>query len=234
MALAIGALGREIGRSRAVGDLYYLAVMLAALLLALWQIKFLPYASLLAIAPIAVAIGRLGSLGAVSAPTVRLAAAIVCSQWFLLVLVAQFAAPTATAARATASGSDQASCYRRDHLAGLASLRPGLILAPIDLGAHLLAETPHAVVAAPYHRIATSILATHAAFAATSPNVAREHVRGLRADYVVVCPAMTRLVTDTAPQPASLYGRLLAGESLDFLAPVAMPATSPFKVWRVR
>jgi hypothetical protein len=41
---------------------------------------------------------------------------------------------------------------RNESLHQLGALPRGLILAPIDLGAHLLALTPHLVVAAPYHR----------------------------------------------------------------------------------
>ena len=40
----------------------------------------------------------------------------------------------------------------QDAFAGLASLPPARVMTPVDLGAHVLAFTPHQVVAAPYHR----------------------------------------------------------------------------------
>ncbi len=54
------------------------------------------------------------------------------------------------AAEDSAAADD--ACLRPDILAPLASLPPTRVAAPFELGAHLLAHTPHSVFAAPYHR----------------------------------------------------------------------------------
>ena len=44
------------------------------------------------------------------------------------------------------------ACLATSAFADLARLPPGLVAGPIDAGSHILALTPHAVLAAPYHR----------------------------------------------------------------------------------
>ena len=61
------------------------------------------------------------------------------------------APPPPGSSGAEAAGKKQA-CLMQDAFAGLASLPPARVMTPVDLGAHVLAFTPHQVVAAPYHR----------------------------------------------------------------------------------
>jgi hypothetical protein len=70
----------------------------------------------------------------------------------------------------------------------LAELPPGLVLADINLGSHLVALTPHSVLAAPYHRMDRGILQASAML--TAPNEAAEGwARAAGVRYVVNCPA---------------------------------------------
>lgn len=70
----------------------------------------------------------------------------------------------------------------------LAGLPPGLVLADINLGSHLVALTPHSVLAAPYHRMDRGILQASALL--TAPNEAAEGgARAAGVRYVVSCPA---------------------------------------------
>lgn len=69
----------------------------------------------------------------------------------------------------------------------LASLPPGVVLSEIDLGPHIIANTPQSAIAAPYHRMAGAILASHQALA-SPPSLAESKVKALGADYIVDCP----------------------------------------------
>ena len=65
-------------------------------------------------------------------------------------------------------------------------LPAGLIAADIDFGPFLLALTPHSVLAAPYHRLSSGIIAAHEAFA-RRPDDARRMLARLGVTYVVTC-----------------------------------------------
>jgi hypothetical protein len=76
--------------------------------------------------------------------------------------------------------------------ADLAGLPPERIMAPIDLGAHLLLFTPHAVVAAPYHRDQAGVRDTFRFF--NDPIEAAHQILAKRGvDLVVICPGMPEL-----------------------------------------
>ena len=233
--LALAAQFSHVRRDRRAADAFYLAILIAAVPLAFWQLKYMPYASILAVPPIAILIGRLRGAASISAPTVRFAAAVALNQWTLIVACAVLI-PLLTGFTSRIEPSEKdltGPCYRQDNLAELAALPKGLLLAPVDLGAHLLADTPHAVLAAPYHRIGPAILATHAVLSARTIDEAAALVRKTGATYVAVCPGMNRLVTPVEAGPDSLYARLKRGEALPFLEPVPLSAGSPFKAWRV-
>jgi hypothetical protein len=118
-------------------------------------------------------------------------------------------------------------CSEVKGFAPLAALPAGVVLSEINLGPHLIANTPHTAIAAPYHRLAPSILAAHEAFAAL-PAAAAARVRALGATYVVDCPGSYMGV------PAGSFGwGLRRGEVPAWLEPV--PATgTKLVIYRVR
>jgi hypothetical protein len=86
----------------------------------------------------------------------------------------------------------QADCRQPAAFASLAALPPTRIMAPIDLGAHLLLFTPHAVVAAPYHRDQAGVRDTFRFF--NDPIEAAHQILEKRGvDLVVICPGMPEL-----------------------------------------
>ena len=91
-------------------------------------------------------------------------------------------------AKAGARPASAERCYDDASYRTLARLPPGLVLAEINLGPFILADTRDSVLAAPYHRMSWGILAAHDAQAAPS-NGAEAKVRALKVDYVVECPA---------------------------------------------
>ena len=124
------------------------------------------------------------------------------------------------------------ACRTAEALAPIAALPPGLVFAPIDDGSHLLVSTPHAVVAAPYHRNAVGNRMVIDGFMA-SPGAAEAIVRRSGARYVALCPGETEVALIAGLAPAALAGRLAAGDVPSWLSPVVVGA-SPYKVFAVR
>jgi hypothetical protein len=130
------------------------------------------------------------------------------------------------------------ACFRSAGIRQLAALPPGLVAADLELGPYIVALSPHRVVAAPYHRLETAILANRAILRG-QPEEAQRRLRALGVDYVVLCavsgasgaaPLSSRAATS---QDAGLRARLLGDASVDFLREVPLRADSPIRVWQV-
>jgi hypothetical protein len=118
--------------------------------------------------------------------------------------------PEATATQAAAPSENQ--CRQPAAFSALASLPPARVMAPIDLGSHLLLFTPHAVVAAPYHRDQDGVRDAFRFF--NDPiEEARQVLVARGIDLIVVCPAMTEMrgLPDAA---ADSFVKLLAAGRL--------------------
>jgi hypothetical protein len=89
---------------------------------------------------------------------------------------------------AVAQTAPDTACYADTAYQPLSKLPPGLVLAEIDLGPFILADTRDSVLSAPYHRMSWGILSAHQAQDA-APADAEAKVRALKVDYVVECPA---------------------------------------------
>jgi len=83
-------------------------------------------------------------------------------------------------------------CQLSSAFADLAALPPERIMTPIDLGAHMLLETPHEVVAAPYHRNEAGVLDAFRFFNAPIGE-AREILDARGIGLVVTCPNMAEM-----------------------------------------
>jgi hypothetical protein len=110
----------------------------------------------------------------------------------------------------------QAGCFKTASYAQLARLPRGVIATDIDYGSFVLALTPHAVIAAPYHRLADGIIATHRIFA-LPPDEARGVLEQFGATYVVTCGARVPPGMSASERAASLWGRLEAGAAPGWL-----------------
>ncbi len=123
-------------------------------------------------------------------------------------------------------------CYARPQMRRLAAQPTGLVLAEIDLGPRILAQTRHSAVAAPYHRLAPGILAAYGALSAP-PGKDEAAVRKLGATLVVTCPGRSDRLTHTELGRASLQQRLDRGEIPGWLQPLS-PHSEAMQVYRVR
>jgi hypothetical protein len=214
------------------------AIGVLSALLACWQIKLMPYASWLAAVPLAVFAAGLRGRGSISAPVMRVVAVIVLSQATLEAGLAALSWPWQRgggAAAAAEAVDPHGACFRSAGIRQLAALPPGLVAADLELGPYIVALSPHRVVAAPYHRLETAILANRAILRG-QPEEAQRRLRALGVDYVVLCavsgadPLSSRAATS---QDAGLRARLLGDASVDFLREVPLRADSPIRVWQV-
>ena len=118
--------------------------------------------------------------------------------------------------------SGKQPCLLPTAFTALAAMPPGRVMSPIDLGAHILLYTPHAVVAAPYHRNQQGVRDAFRFFNDPLDNV-RPMLAGRGITLVVLCPAMPELqgLPDRAPDSfASLYAK---GELPSWLDEVSRP-----------
>lgn len=126
---------------------------------------------------------------------------------------------------------DRQACLMPAAFTDLAGLPPERIMTPIDLGSHMLLYTPHAVVAAPYHRNERGVLDAFRFFNGPIEE-GREILRARDISLVVICPAMSEirgLVAHTADSFVTLFA---VGELPAWLHEVSQP-TDALKVYSV-
>lgn len=126
---------------------------------------------------------------------------------------------------------DRQACVSRAGTAGLAALPRGLVLTnELEFGPYILAYTPHSVLAAPYHRLSSTIVTAHAALA-RPPAEARRIIADAGIDYVAPCGRQGPLGVKGEALERSLWSRLQA-DPPDWLE--RMPLEGPYSVYRVR
>lgn len=193
-------------RRREAGWWVLAAFQCTALAITLFQLRGAYAGAMLAAPALAVTIGAARTRGPFA-----LAAAWIAATGILYPIAATAIFPPRAAAGP--------SCTTPESLARLARLPPGHLLAPLDLGAYALAATPHAVLAAPYHRNNRGNRAMYDFFLsqpAQSEAIAREW--GI--DYVAFCPDDLDRFAREARDPRSLAASLRAGSIPDWLVPI--------------
>ncbi len=212
--------------------LMLLVVVVLAAVLASWQMKLVPYASFLAVLPVAALIGRLPGMGDVSAPFVRMFAAVGASQFLLVVLASPIAAMVTVDKPAVAWMERARACIASRTVAPMTALPPGLVFSDRDLAPFIVALTANRVVAAPYHRLDKAIVATHEILFGSEVEAERR-LAALGVTYVAICDGLTP-PADKADPGKGLYGALAQGRPPAYLEPVALSGDTPLKVWRLR
>jgi hypothetical protein len=124
------------------------------------------------------------------------------------------------------------ACLSPQALAPLATLPPGLVLAPIDSGSHIISDTKHSVIAAPYHRNSAGNRKVLEALLA-SPQAAEAKVRASGARYVMLCPQMHEVQALAERAPQKLVATLAIGRQPDWLVPLPLAGT-PYRVFTLR
>lgn len=134
------------------------------------------------------------------------------------------------------SNADEAPgimCVNAPAVAGLDALPPELIFAPLDVGPHLLQRTRHSVMATGHHRNNAVMAQVISAFIA-SPDQAHAIIGRSHSRLLVTCPAAPEYQRFRRAAGDSLADQLASGRPPEWLEPIAMPAGSGIKVWRIR
>ena len=221
-------------QERRADALAALLVMIAVTVYSCLYLKLMSYAMWIAIVPVAMLVVRLPAIGEMPERSVRIGAAVFCSQTMMLAVVSMvvglFTDMESKSEQAWTTSTD--ACQPRSVYGELAGLPAGLITSEIDLGPFIVLNTKHRVVSAPYHRIDKGIIASHSILA-SEPEKSRARLKELKADYIVVCQRDKRSID--AMIDGSLMQRLQRSESISYLEPVSVQnAKSPLKIWRVR
>ena len=123
------------------------------------------------------------------------------------------------------------ACLQPSAFADLAGLPPERVMTPIDLGSHMLLFTPHAVVAAPYHRNQEGVLDAFRFF--NGPVEEGRKILARRGiGLVVVCPAMKEIRGLVEHTPDSFVTLFAEGRLPPWLADQSLP-DSPLKIYAV-
>lgn len=201
-------------------------VLFGAIPAALLQLKFLPYASWLAVAVIALRVATFEGRGELTPRIARLAGAVTLNQWTFAVICAV----ALTAAGIPLDDDDGAeACYRTANIEPLATLPAGLVASSANMGPYIAALTPHSVIAAPYHRIGDQIVLASRVF--ESPlTVLASLLASSGARYLVHCAKETRAAKAKSAD-GTLAGMLLSKNTPTFLR--ELPQLSPLPELRI-
>jgi hypothetical protein len=230
-ALAALVLTGDWMRRRDFGFLAAAAVFLVAAGTTIAAVRGYSYAMWLGMPLVAAVAPRLFTALRLRTLPARLAAAMMLTPMAVSVCAITIAHATGLDDADSFARPASRHCLNSASYIALARLPAGLVATDISYGPFLLAMTPHAAMAAPYHRLGPGIVAAHGALA-SPPDEAHRIMARAGANYVMVCGPRP---PDGLAEPArsrSLWGRLQAGAVPGWLEPV--PGMQPFAVYRIR
>jgi hypothetical protein len=206
---------------------------LAALIgLSVWEMRGAAAASMVAAPMFAASLAILWPTLAPGRSLVLLALAVSPASFAAVGLSAKPLIDQVFKPQMTIAERDASTCQTVSDVASMTKLPKGRVMAPIDLGPMILADTDHAIFAAPYHRNNDGIVAMLKLMLAPGPT-ARQILSDRRVDYVVTCSAAPEQdLVKLAPD--GLAARLGRGETPDFLEPLDLDPAHKISVWRVR
>lgn len=217
--------------------LAYGLILMLAFMMMLLQVRAARFAVPLAVPACALLVGvawqRMVSSRGFGPILALLGSAIVSAGVAVAVLatVVLAAFPDYEAATADPYRAERNACLMPAAFADLAGLPPHRVMTPIDLGSHMLLWTPHAVVAAPYHRNQHGVLDTFRFF--NGPiGEGREILRARGVSMVVICPAMREIRGLVEHTPDSFVMLYANGRLPGWLRDVSLPG-SPLKIYSV-
>jgi hypothetical protein len=126
-----------------------------------------------------------------------------------------------------------AGCYTQRAFVALSTQQPGLVLAPIDMGARLLLATKHRVLAAPYHRNNVGNLAAYRFFMA-KPEAAERQARAMGISYVAICARSAENAILSRDAPGGLMAALKSGKPPAWLQPIPKTQGSDIQAFIVK
>lgn len=216
VGLATG--GWMVWRRRSADWAVLFAVQLSAFAITLLQLRGAYAGALLAAPALAAAIDAARHRG-----PLPLALAWFASAGILYPFIGDAMMPPSAKAKTTAATP---ACTAPAGIARIAALPPGTVVAPIDLGAYVLAASRHRVLAAPYHRNTQGNRAMYELFL-SPPTQAEALARRWGVDYVAICPDSFDELGPTGSDPHRLAGALRSGHIPAWLRPLSPAGTVP-------
>lgn len=125
-----------------------------------------------------------------------------------------------TGKKVSTQKSNAATCFSAQTFASLKQFASARVLAPIDVGAHILAYTTHSVFAAAYHRNNAGNKSAITFFSSSS-NDAQRRFGHLNADYIVFCRDGGEALLLSTRFPESLAASLQKGVTPTWLENLA-------------
>ncbi|HEY3147094.1 MAG TPA: hypothetical protein VGJ75_12125 [Dongiaceae bacterium] len=215
-------------------------LLLTAFAMMAWQVRAVTFAQEFALVPVSGLITDiLTYLRAKGWRRLRYAAAavllFVCSFVFWPSAEAAYRAVTAPTARASdRSTAKPPRCVGIDTLAPLQASAPTLILSYIDLGSMLLFNTPHSVLAGPYHRDNAGLKTTIELFRSHDDGSIERTMRDRGIGWIVTCPGTEDRTSFRTGTNDGLAERLAAGRVPDYLEEIDDPAWPDLRFYRLR
>jgi hypothetical protein len=129
---------------------------------------------------------------------------------------------------------DHLACIDATGMGALAGLPAGVVSSNSNLGAQILLNTPHRVLAAPYHRNEAGMRIQLEIAFSQSAEAAYELLRDAGVNYVTSCPADPELGSLHRSGFTGFGWQLQNGAVPDFLAPVVIEGETKLKLFRLR
>jgi hypothetical protein len=124
-------------------------------------------------------------------------------------------------------------CTAASNLRTIGALPKAIIFTFVDLSPRLIAMTHHSAIAGPYHRNDDAIVDVHRAFSGTADE-AHALIKRHKATLLLLCPNMAEATLNSARAPDGFYAQLKRGKIPAWLAPLPLPAKSPYLLWAVK
>ncbi|MEO5612617.1 MAG: AcrB/AcrD/AcrF family protein [Sphingomicrobium sp.] len=113
------------------------------------------------------------------------------------------------------------------------ALQPkGMVFTFVDFGPRVITVTHHDSVIGPYHRNGEQIADVMNAFRGSEPQ-AHAILAKYHSNYLLTCPNSSTTTIFLSEAPKGFYAQLEQGKVPAWLAPITLPANSPFKMWKV-
>lgn len=152
--------------------------------------------------------------------------------WSVAGVVASLGVREVVAQAGQTPGVNGADCTSQAALAPLAGLPAGVVMAPSDMGVHIMRYTPHRVLSAPYHRDEGGML-TELNTGLALPEEAIAFLRGAKVDYVAFCPTEIQTRSLAAMKPDGFYAGLMAGKVPAYLERLKTTDAGSLVIYRV-
>jgi hypothetical protein len=232
-ALGIAAASWLAWQERKPGSLFTACVVTAVAIVGLLQVKLIPYAAVLTLPSIAVAIVRLPSLAPLSRTATQCVALFLSLQVVISVLAhAGVGVPIQTANELQA---DKA-CRTHQAIRPLQDLPPGRMISDLNIASAIIAGSNLKAFAAPYHRLDRQILKTAEIFESDTDR-AIQHLNEIGAKYVAICTNQRGTNVSglkLALAENSLRARLSANRPPDNLTRLELSGPTPIQVWQLK